>query len=357
MELFDGLRPRPVGRCRTSARSARACSRTGRWRCAGRRERQRRSSAAFEAYHAIYRDSGDSFPGINAATLALLAGDEARARRAGRGPARRSGGRRGRRLLYGGDQGRGAADPRPHRRGRRGAGRRRGPRQPAIYGARSSTARQLAMVAAPSRAWTRRRARRCSRRWRRRGSSISAAICSPPMPAAEARLRAEVDAAARRGGGRLRLWRARLRRRPPVRRGGARRAASSSTSCCRSRRRISSPSRCGRAARAGRRAIAPAASAAASVTFASQMDYFGDPAQYGYGSRMAMGLARLRAAASRRRGGPDRDLGRRAVGRAGRHRRRRRRLDERRAGAAAIVDPGAVDRGLVRPAAARAQRP
>jgi adenylate cyclase len=29
---------------------------------------------AFEAYHAIYRDSGDSFPGINAATLALLAG-------------------------------------------------------------------------------------------------------------------------------------------------------------------------------------------------------------------------------------------------------------------------------------------
>ncbi len=34
---------------------------------------------AFEAYHAIYLDSGDPFPGINAATLALLAGDSARA--------------------------------------------------------------------------------------------------------------------------------------------------------------------------------------------------------------------------------------------------------------------------------------
>lgn len=32
--------------------------------------------AAFEAYHAIYLDSGDAFPGINAATLALLAGRE-----------------------------------------------------------------------------------------------------------------------------------------------------------------------------------------------------------------------------------------------------------------------------------------
>src|SRR5688500_12404257 len=35
---------------------------------------------AFDAYHAIYRDSGDAFPGINAATLALLAADEAQAR-------------------------------------------------------------------------------------------------------------------------------------------------------------------------------------------------------------------------------------------------------------------------------------
>lgn len=37
-------------------------------------------AAALDAYHAIYRDSGDSFPGINAATLALLAGEAERAR-------------------------------------------------------------------------------------------------------------------------------------------------------------------------------------------------------------------------------------------------------------------------------------
>ena len=36
-------------------------------------ERQFALDRAFEAYHAIYRDSGDSFPGINAATLALFA--------------------------------------------------------------------------------------------------------------------------------------------------------------------------------------------------------------------------------------------------------------------------------------------
>jgi hypothetical protein len=36
-------------------------------------------SKAFEAYHAIYLESGDAFPGINAATLALLAGEEKRA--------------------------------------------------------------------------------------------------------------------------------------------------------------------------------------------------------------------------------------------------------------------------------------
>ena len=43
-------------------------------------ERQFALERAFEAYHAIYLASGDSFPGINAATLALLAGREQRAR-------------------------------------------------------------------------------------------------------------------------------------------------------------------------------------------------------------------------------------------------------------------------------------
>src|SRR5580765_353255 len=42
--------------------------------------RQEALLSARDAYHAIYSDSGDSFPGINAATLALLAGDAAQSR-------------------------------------------------------------------------------------------------------------------------------------------------------------------------------------------------------------------------------------------------------------------------------------
>ncbi len=42
--------------------------------------RQEAMERAFEAYHDVYRESGDSFPGINAATLALLAGREADSR-------------------------------------------------------------------------------------------------------------------------------------------------------------------------------------------------------------------------------------------------------------------------------------
>lgn len=46
---------------------------------AGERRREALEKA-FEAYHAIYLESGDSFPGINAATLALLAGRDDRSR-------------------------------------------------------------------------------------------------------------------------------------------------------------------------------------------------------------------------------------------------------------------------------------
>ena len=42
--------------------------------------RQEAMERAFEAYDDVYRESGDSFPGINAATLALLAGREADSR-------------------------------------------------------------------------------------------------------------------------------------------------------------------------------------------------------------------------------------------------------------------------------------
>ena len=34
---------------------------------------------------------------------------------------------------------------------------------------------------------------------------------------------------------------------------------------------------------------------AASFSFASELEFFGDPSRYGYASRMAMGLAQLRA--------------------------------------------------------------
>jgi class 3 adenylate cyclase len=44
-------------------------------------ERQAAMERAFEAYHDVYRATRDSFPGINAATLALLAGREADSRR------------------------------------------------------------------------------------------------------------------------------------------------------------------------------------------------------------------------------------------------------------------------------------
>lgn len=44
-------------------------------------ERDRALGVAFEAYHAVFRESGDSFPGINAATLASLSGKEEDARR------------------------------------------------------------------------------------------------------------------------------------------------------------------------------------------------------------------------------------------------------------------------------------
>jgi class 3 adenylate cyclase len=43
-------------------------------------ERQAAMERAYEAYHILYRESGDSFPGINAATLALLAGREEESR-------------------------------------------------------------------------------------------------------------------------------------------------------------------------------------------------------------------------------------------------------------------------------------
>lgn len=90
--------------------------------------------------------------------------------------------------------------------------------------------------------------------------------------------------------------------------------------------------------------------AATSFTLASGIGYFGDPAQYGYGSRIAMGLARLRA----RHIGADVVQvaiwdGAAVTGPAGTG------ADVRawtsRRGRVRVVDPGKVDRGLRRPEA------
>ena len=178
----------------TSARSAPACSRTGRSACRPARRGRRRSSEAFEAYHASLsreRRHLSRHQRRHPGAARRRGGRGARAR--GRS-ARRSRGRRGRRLLQGRDPRRGvaassagpaevtevlAAEPGARQRG---SWRPLDDHAPARHGRR------------PSRHGRGRAGAPCSRRWRRRGSPISAAICSPPIGAAEARIGAEIDA-------------------------------------------------------------------------------------------------------------------------------------------------------------------
>ena len=249
--------------------------------------------AAFQAYDAIYRESGDPFPGINAATLALLAGETAQAAELAQA------------LL--GDQPAAAVEEDYYRavtraeallilgRADEAAAALRGPAVGATtdYGARSTTARQLAMVA--GRAGLAEADRR----------ALLAPLAPPRVahfcghmfaadPAVEARLAAAIAAlldeesigfayGALACGADLLVAEAVLARglelhavlpfeeedfvAQSVLPGGD--AWLDRYRACRDR--------------------------AASVTLASQMEYFGDPAQYGYASRMAMGLARLRA--------------------------------------------------------------
>jgi hypothetical protein len=247
---------------------------------------------AFAAYHAIYRDSGDPFPGINAATLAMLAGATDRAGQLAEGlladPAVAEPGdyymaaTRAEALLILG-------------RTVEVAEALAGPTIAASrdHGARASTARQLASVAAL---------------WRMDESMRRALLAplAPPRvthycghmfaaePAAEARIAAEIDRAldeesvgfafgALACGADLLFAEAALARgielhvvlpfaaedflAQSVRPGGGDWEARFHACLARS----------------------------ADLTVASEMGFFGDPAQFGYGSRMAMGLARLRA--------------------------------------------------------------
>ncbi|HEV2817701.1 MAG TPA: adenylate/guanylate cyclase domain-containing protein [Allosphingosinicella sp.] len=254
--------------------------------------RQQAMERAFEAYHAIYRESGDPFPGINAATLALLAGHEEQARALARAlledPAVAAAGdyykaatRAEALLLLGRTDEVTATLAGPAVRGS------------ADLGGRSSTLRQLAMVAAHLGL----------------GEAERAALLAPLKPprvvhycghmfgadpAAEARIRARIDAVlgeeeigfafgALACGADILAAEALLDRGAElhvvlpfeeedfllqsVLPGGA--GWEARYRSCRDR--------------------------AKRVVFASPMAYFGNPAQYGYASRTAMGLARLRA--------------------------------------------------------------
>lgn len=308
-------------------------------------ERQQALERAFTAYLAIYRDSGDSFPGINAATLAMLADRQddanALAEQVLADPAVAAGldywlaATKAEALLVLGRTGEVAEAL----------------ASPAIasqdHGARSSTARQLAMIAA---------------RWRM-SPAMRAELLAPLAPPrvahfcghmfaadepAEARLKAAIDAAleeekigfaygALACGADILFAEAVLARgvelhvvlpfeeedflAQSVRPGGG--SWEARYRACATR--------------------------AASVTFASEMGYFGEPAQFGYGGRMAMGLSRLRA----------QHLGAEAVqlalwdgapgqGPAGTAADVAAWRDH--GGRTLVIDPGAVARGLERPA-------
>ena len=254
--------------------------------------RQEALTLAHEAYHAIYRDSGDSFPGINAATLALLAGDAAQARAlaaallddpavAAAGDYYKAATRAEALLLLG------RTDEVTDTLASEAI------RASGDYGGRSSTLRQLNMIAAQL----------------GMGEEARAALLAPLAPprvahycghmfgadpAAEAPIRAALEAlldaegigfayGALACGADIILAEALLARGvelhvvlpfeeqdfllQSVRPGGEEWEAR--YRACRDR--------------------------AASTVFASPMAFFGNPAQYGYASRTAMGLARLRA--------------------------------------------------------------
>jgi len=291
MDLFEGYGLDTSGDAHERALGARLLK--DRALAAPMGERQFALERALEAYHAVYKASGDSFPGINAATLALLAGREERARElaaallgdpkvAGAGDYYLAVTKAEALLILGGTRDVAEVLRSAPVRGSKD------------HGARSGSARQLAMIADHL------------------GMTEAARIkllapLAPPRtmhfcghmfaadPAAEARLRAEIDDVlthedvgfaygALACGGDLLVAETALDRGVPlhvvlpfdeadflaqsVRPGGEGWEG-------RYRRSIDR---------------------AASVVRASDMDYFGDPAQYGYGSRMAMGMARLRAA-------------------------------------------------------------
>lgn len=312
----------------------------------GSEDREAALIAAYEAYLGVYRESGDAFPGINAATLALLAGDEAAARdlatllladRQVAAPQDYYGAAtRAEALLVLGRTGEAAEAlaSEPIRAG-------------ADLGARSTTARQLEMIA----------------RHRGIGETERRQLLAPLAPprvahfcghmfaediAAEARLRAGIDRlldeerigfayGALACGADILFAEAVLERGTEL--------------------HVVLPFReedfLAQSVRPGGESwlarYRTCLDQAASLTVASPMEHFGDPAEYAYGSRLAMGLARLRA---RQFGGEEVQLalwdGRESDGEAGTG------ADVaawiRQSGRSRTLDPGDVDRKLDRPA-------
>lgn len=300
---------------------------------------------AFAAYHAIYLDSGDSFPGINAATLALLAGDGPRAHAlaealladpgvAGAADYYMAATRAEALLVLG-------------RLGEAGAALGSAPvRDCADYGARASTARQLGRIASclglddPAR------------------TALLAPLTPPRVAhfcghmfasdaANEARLRAEIDRVLDAEGigfayGALACGADLLFAEAALARGIELHVVLPFDEADFLAQSVLPG---GESWLARFRACI---ARAADTIVASPMEFFGGPEQYGYGSRMAMGLARLRArhlgteavqvaiwdgAAASGPAGTGADV---AAWRA-------------RGGRAIVVDPGAVDRALERP--------
>jgi class 3 adenylate cyclase len=309
-------------------------------------ERQFALERAFEAYHAIYLESGDSFPGINAATLALLAGREERARELAAAllgdPAVAEAGdyysavtKAEALLILGGTKDVAEAlKARPVRDSR-------------DHGARAGSARQLARIADHLGMEEKPR------------KALFAPLAPPKTmhfcghmfaadPAAEARLRETIDEilahedigfayGALACGGDLLIAEVALDR------GAALHVVLPFDEADFLAQSVLPG---GEAWEARFRSCIDRA---ASVVQASEMAFFGDPAQYGYGSRMAMGMARLRAA---HLGGESIQVaiwdGKPSNGPAGTG------ADvaawKGHGGRSKTIDPGAVDRALVRPA-------
>jgi hypothetical protein len=308
-------------------------------------ERPAALERAFEAYHAVYRESGDSFPGINAATLALLAGRDDDARALAEALLRDAGVAAGEDYYMAVTKAEallilGRLDDvcdvllsAPVRDCR-------------DHGARSGSARQLAMVAGHL------------------GVSEEArkALLLPLAPprtmhfcghmfaadaAAEARLSAEILAVldeedvgfaygALACGSDLLIAEAALER-----------GVELNVVLPFDEEDFLAQSVLPGGGEWGERYHACIARAA-NVAQASEMEFFGDPKQYGYGSRMAMGMARLRA---EHLGGGAVQLavwdGKASHGPAGTG------ADvaawQEKGGRSRILDPGAVERGLIRP--------